>query len=113
MVKRSVPLATHKPVDTPPSAIPKSVSKAMQAELNLEITGYLSSVEYGPGERFLRGVVFGDREKRFDDGEPIRTSVIMTSQEIQGYLVVQTLNSLYVVCDWAGDGARGCSKALH
>lgn len=63
---------------SPPSAIPTSVTKAMQAELGLEITGYLSSVEYGPGERFLRGVVFGDREKRFDDGEPIRTSVIMT-----------------------------------
>ncbi|MFJ2550191.1 hypothetical protein ACIOVF_27540 [Pseudomonas sp. NPDC087612] len=113
MVKRSAPLSTHKPVVTPPSAIPTSVTKAMQAEVGLEITGYLSSVEYGPGERFLRGVVFGDREKRFDDGEPIRTSVIMTSQKIQGYLVVQTLNSLYVVCDWAGDGARGCSKALH
>ncbi|MCE1003813.1 hypothetical protein LU656_24190, partial [Pseudomonas sp. NMI1173_11] len=37
----------------------------------------------------------------------------LASQEIQGYLVVQTLNSRYVVCDWAGDGARGCSKALH
>ncbi|MDD2059116.1 hypothetical protein N5D52_18520 [Pseudomonas sp. GD03860] len=107
MVKRSVPLSTHKPVVTPPSAIPTSVAKAMQAELGLEITGYLSSVEYGPGERFLRGVVFGDREKRFDDGELIRTSIIMTSQMIQGF------NSLYVVCDWAGDGARGCSKALH
>ncbi|POF95183.1 hypothetical protein BGP83_20075 [Pseudomonas putida] len=85
----------------------------MQAELGLEITGYLSSVKYGTGELFLRGIVFGDREKRFDDGELIRTSIIMASQEIQGYLVVQTLNSRYVVCDWAGDGARGCSKALH
>lgn len=113
MVKRSAPLSTHKSVDTPPSAIPSSVTKAMQAGLGLEIAGYLSSVVYGPGERFLRGVVFGDREKRFDDGELIRTSIIMASQETRGYLVVQTLNSLYVVCDWAGEGGRGGSKALH
>ncbi|MCE1003087.1 hypothetical protein LU656_20470, partial [Pseudomonas sp. NMI1173_11] len=80
MVKRSAPLSTHKPVDTPPSSIPSSVTKAMQAELGLEITGYLSSVKYGTGELFLRGIVFGDREKRFDDGELIRTSIIMADR---------------------------------
>ncbi|MNJ64594.1 hypothetical protein D3C77_605540 [compost metagenome] len=113
MVKRRAQLSTHKAVYTPPSAIPSSVAKAMQTELGVDITAYLSSVEYGAEERFLRGIVFGDREKRFDDGELIRTSIIMVSQKVQGYLVVQTLNSLYVVCDWAGDGARGCSKAQH
>jgi hypothetical protein len=45
--------------------------------------------------------------------DPIRTSLIMGSQEIQGYLVVQTLSSRYVICDWAGDGASGNSKTQH
>lgn len=34
--------------------------------------------------------------------EPIRTAIIMDSEKIKGYLVVQTLSSRYVVCDWAG-----------
>lgn len=85
----------------------------MQIDFGLEITGYLSSVEYGTGELFLKGIVFGDRGKRFDDGDPICTSIIMGAQEIQARLVVQTLSSRYVVCDWAGDGARGSSKSQH
>lgn len=113
MVKRRSLLSTCRVVDTPFSALPSSVAKAMKVDLGLLITGYLSSVEYGTDERFLRGIVFGDREKRFDDGDAIRTSIIIASQKIQEYLVVQTLNSCYVVCDWAGDGARGCTKALH
>ncbi|MNJ68727.1 hypothetical protein D3C77_649990 [compost metagenome] len=85
----------------------------MQTEFELAISAYLSSTSYGEAELYLKGLVFGDREKRFDDGDPICTSIIMGTQVIQGYLVVQTLNSLYVVCDWAGNGARGSSKAQH
>ncbi|QHG68227.1 hypothetical protein C2H86_12335 [Pseudomonas putida] len=85
----------------------------MHTEFELEITAYLSSVEYGPHELFLRGVVFGDRERRFDDGDPIRTSNIVSYVELQGYVLARTLNSTYVVCDWAAEGARGGSKAQH
>ena len=93
--------------------MPSSVLKAMQPEFELAITAYLSSASYGEGELYLKGVVFGDREKRFDDGDFICTSTIMGIQEMQGYVVVQTLNSRYAVCDWAGDGNRGSSKATH
>ncbi|MNJ38372.1 hypothetical protein D3C77_332180 [compost metagenome] len=113
MVKRRAPLSTSKIVSVSPSAMPSTVAKAMQIEFDLVITAYLSSVEYGPSELFLRGVVFGDRERRFDDGDPICTSNIVTQEELQGYLVARTLNSTYVVCDWAADGARGGSKAQH
>ncbi|WP_256585740.1 hypothetical protein [Pseudomonas sp. 02C 26] len=113
MVKRRTPLSSSKIVDTPLAAMPSSVIKAMQIDFRWEITAFLSSVEYGSGQLFLMGFVFSDREKRFDDGDPIRTSFIMGSQEIQGYLVVQTLSSRYVVCDWAGEGARGGSKVPH
>lgn len=113
MVKRRAPLSTSKIVDVSPSAIPRTVAKAMQIEFELEVTAYLSSVEYGAHERFLKGVVFGDRERRFDDGDPIRTSNIVTYEEHQGYVVARTLNSIYVVCDWAAEGARGGSKAQN
>ncbi|SDQ92083.1 hypothetical protein SAMN05216487_4659 [Pseudomonas sp. UC 17F4] len=113
MVRRGTPLSSSKIVDTPLAAMPSSVKKAMQIDFGWEITAFLSSVEYGTGELFLEGIVFCDREKRFDDGDPIRTSFIMGSKEVQGYLVVQTLSSRYVICDWAGDGARGNSKIQH
>lgn len=113
MAKERAPLSTSKVIDASPSAIPRTVAKAMQIEFDLEITAYLCSVEYGPHELFLRGIVFGDQERRFDDGDPIRTSNIVTYEELQGYVVARTLNSTYVVCDWAADGARGGSKAQH
>lgn len=113
MVIRREPLSTSKVVDVSPSAMPSTVAKAMQIDFDLEFTAYLSSVEYWPHELFLRGIVFGDRERRFDDGDPIRTSNIVTYEELQGYLVARTLNSTYVVCEWAAGGGRGGSKAQH
>ncbi|MEC4025468.1 MULTISPECIES: hypothetical protein [Pseudomonas putida group] len=113
MVKRRAPLSTYKIVDVSPSAMPSTVAKAMQIRFELEITAYLSSVEYGPHELFLRGMVFGDRERRFEDGDPIRTSNIVTYEDLQGYVVARTLNSTYLICDWAADGGRGGSKAQH
>ncbi|MCC9007296.1 hypothetical protein K7A70_13755 [Pseudomonas putida] len=85
----------------------------MQMGFELGITAYLSSVEYGPNELFLKGVVFGDRERRLADGDPIRTSNIVTYVDLQGYVVARTLNSKYLVCDLAADGGRGGSKAQH
>jgi len=113
MTKLRAPLSSHLAVDCVPATMPSSVLKAMQTEFELVITAYLSSASYGEEELYLKGVVFGDREKRFDDGDSICTAIIMGIQEIQGYVVVQTLNSRYVVCDWAGDGGRGSSKATH
>ncbi|WP_230090905.1 hypothetical protein [Pseudomonas sp. BIGb0427] len=113
MRKLRAPLSSHRAIESVPATMPSSVLKAMQIEFELAITAYLSSASYGEGEIYLRGVVFGDREKRFDDGDPICTSFIMGTREMQGYVVVQTLNSRYVVCDWAGDGGRGSSKAAH
>lgn len=113
MVKRRAPLSTSKIVNVSPSALPITVAKAMQIGFDLEVTAFLSSVEYGAHDLFLRGIVFGDRERRFDDGDPIRTSNIVTYEEHQGYVVARTLNSTYVVCDWAAGGGRGGSKAQH
>lgn len=113
MAKRRAPLSTSKFVDVSPSAMPSTVANAIRVDFELEVTAYLSSVEYGPHELFLRGVVFGDRERRFDDGDAIRTSNIVNYEELQGYVVARTLNSIYVVCDWAAEGARGGSKAQH
>lgn len=113
MVKRRAPLSTSKIVHVSPSAMPRTVANAMRVHFELEVTAYLSSVEYGLHELFLRGVVFGDRERRFDDGDPIRTSNIVSCEELHGYLIARTLNSTYVVCDWAAEGARGGSKAQH
>ncbi|MHB0783849.1 hypothetical protein [Pseudomonas sp. NBRC 111132] len=113
MVKRRTPLSSSRIVDAPLATMPSSVIKAMQIDFGWDITAYLTSVEYGTGELFLKGIVFGDREKRFDDGDPILTSFILASEVKHGYLVVQTLNSRYVVCDWAGIGAQGSSTAQH
>ena len=112
MAKARPPLSTVRVTETLPSAIPSTVARAMQLVTG-EITAYLSSVEYGAGELFLKGIVFGDRERRFDDGDRICTSAVVTYEEHQGYLVARTLNSTYVVCDWAAEGARGGSKSLH
>ncbi|MNO43449.1 hypothetical protein D3C76_336710 [compost metagenome] len=112
MVKRA-PLSTLKIVDESPAAVPSAVARAMKVDFDFEITAYLTSVEYVQGEQFIKGHVFGDREKRFDDGNRIRTSIITSFQEAQGYLVAYTLNSRYVICDWAGEGTRGASKAQH
>lgn len=56
MVKRRAPLTTSKIVDVSPSAMPSTVAKAMHTEFDVEITAYLSSVEYGQHELSLKGV---------------------------------------------------------
>lgn len=112
MAKARPPLSTVRVTETVPSAIPNTVASAMQL-VTEEITAYLSSVEYVAGELFLKGIVFGDRKRRFNDGDRVCTSTIVTYEEHQGYQVARTLNSTYVVCDWAAEGARGGSKSLH
>ncbi|MNJ23798.1 hypothetical protein D3C77_181930 [compost metagenome] len=63
MTERRTPLSTRKTTDASPSAMPSSVVKAMQIDFGMELTGYLSSVEYGAGDQILRGIVFSDRGK--------------------------------------------------
>lgn len=113
MSKRSVPLSSHPVMDTPSITFPTSVAKAMRLSFGLEITGYLSSVRFAAGELSLQGFVFGDREQRFEDGAYIVTSIVLHSQELEGLLAVQTLRSVYVVCDWAGDYVRTAAKFHH
>jgi len=85
----------------------------MQLSFGIEITGYLSSVRYGPGELSLNGIVFGDSERRFEDGSSIITSIVLDSHELQGFSLVRSLNSVYVVTDWAGGCARAAKKTHH
>ncbi|MBI6884973.1 hypothetical protein JEU22_13750 [Pseudomonas putida] len=74
----------------------------MRRNFGVPVTAYISAAAYGPGDLYLEGVVFADRGGRFDDGDTIRTSIIMYSSTIDGFLVVQTLSSIYVVSDWLG-----------
>lgn len=85
----------------------------MDTQFDVAVTAYLSSAQYGEGEVYLTGIIFGDERKRFADGSTICTSIVIGSQELQGYLVVHTLNSSYVICDWAGDEARKNLSFIH
>lgn len=85
---------------------PCGVLKAMGVQFEVAVTAYLASAQYGEGEAYLTGLIFGDERKRFDDGTAIFTSIILGSQEVQGYLIVHTLSSSYVVCEWAEDEAK-------
>lgn len=113
MSKPRAPLSTDKPVTSYPAAIPSRVAKAMGTQFDVAVTAYLSSAQYGEGDVYLTGIVFGDDRQRFADGTAIFTSIIIGSQELQGYLVVHTLNSSYVVCDWAGSEARKNVSYIH
>ncbi|MNJ54653.1 hypothetical protein D3C77_501040 [compost metagenome] len=113
MSKPRAPLSTDKPVKSYPAAIPSGVAKAMDTQFDLAVSAYLSSVQYGEGEVYLTGVIFGDDRKRFADGTTIFTSIIMGSEEQQGYLIIHTLNSSYVICDWAGSEAKQNLCFIH
>lgn len=96
MVKSRVPLSSCPVEETPAITIPSSVAKAKQRSFGVEITGFLSSVRYGAGELSLKGIVFGDRERRFEDGSSIITSIVLDSQELHGFLVVQKIGRAHV-----------------
>lgn len=113
MSKLIAPLTSYKTQESNPASIPSGVLKAMQIQFELPVTAYLTSVQYGEGEVYLTGIIFGDERKRFANGTTIFTSVIMGTQEVEGYLVVHTLNSSYVICDWAGDEAKKNVNFIH
>jgi len=106
MSKPRDPLSTYMPQENYPASIPSEVVKAMQIQFDLNVTAYLTSVQYGEGEVYLKGIIFGDKRQRFVNGTAIFTSPIISVHELQGYLFAHTLNSSYVICDWAGAGAE-------
>ncbi|MEW4948625.1 hypothetical protein [Pseudomonas asiatica] len=113
MTKKRAPLSTC-PVDPKVAVtLPTSVVKAMRTEFGVPITAFISAAAYGAGNMYLEGVVFADRGGRFDDGDTIRTSIILNSEAVDGFLVVQTLSSIYVVADWLGGTFSEASISNH
>lgn len=113
MIKKRAPLSTRHAVDDPPVTVPRIVLKAMEINFKFPITAYLSAAVFGAGELYIEGFVFKDSGRRFDDGAMIRTSIIMSSHIVEGFLVVQTLSSTYVICDWAGVDATAQTRFKH
>lgn len=113
MNRNGVPLASFPIADFQTVRLPSGVVNAMQSSWDFEITAYLTNVQYGSKELYLQGIIYGDRDKRFEDGSTIQTSIIIDTQQSQDYLVVRTLSSLYIVCEWAGDSARENSRIKH
>lgn len=80
-------------------SLPAPVKDAMSRDFGEDITGYLYGVQvYGYS---IIGIIFGDRNHRFLDGTPIQTSSVVNADVINEYVVVETLNSRYVVCEVA------------
>lgn len=113
MPKKRVPLSTRHIDQDGAAALPTSVVKAMEVNFGMPVTAYISAAAYGAGDMYLEGLVYADRESRFDDGDIIRTSIILDSTTVEGFLVVRTLSSLYVVCDWRGGRVSETSIAGH
>lgn len=82
-----------------PVSIPAMVLDAMATDFGVAITGYLICAA-AEGVTLI-GIVFGDNRGRFKNGHSIRTSVVTGRQVIQGHVIVETLNSRYVICNWA------------
>lgn len=113
MAKKRVPLSTCLADRNVAAALPTSVVNAMRKDFGVPVTAFISAAAYGPGNMYLEGVVFADRGGRFDDGDTIRTSVILNSEVVEGFLVVQTLSSIYVVADWLGGTFAEASISNH
>lgn len=87
----------HEIVD--PVLVPTNVLTAMKKDFCVPITGYLTCA--AAEGTCLVGIVFGDNTGRFANGHSIRTSVVLERQLMHGYVIVETLNSRYVICDWS------------
>ena len=83
------------------STIPSIVVKALKVDFGRPVTAYLCYARfYG---YCAIGLVFGDRLGRFADGNAIHTSNVMNRTIVNGYAVLETLNSYYVICTWASE----------
>lgn len=90
---------------------PAMVLDAMATDFGVAINGYLICAA-AEGVTLI-GIVFGDNKRRFKNGHSIRTSAVMGQQVIHGYVIVDTLNSRYVVCDWAQEGLGTRFTGVH
>jgi hypothetical protein len=83
-------------------AMPNAIIEAMNIDFGRLVTAYLCNVILEGRVAF--GNVFADRFRRFNHGNGIHTSNILSKPVVKGYVLLETLNSVYVVCTWAGDG---------
>lgn len=113
MAKKRAPLSTCHADRNVAAALPTSVVNAMRRDFGVPVTAYISAAAYGQGDLYLEGVVFADRGGRFDDGDTIRTSLILNSEAVEGFLIVQTVSSIYVVADWLGGTFSEASISNH
>lgn len=113
MAKNRAPLSTCHADPKVAATLPTSVINAMRSDFGVPVTAFISAAAYGPGNMYLEGVVFADRGGRFDDGDTIRTSIILNSEAVEGFLIVQTLSSIYVVADWLGGTFSEASISNH
>nr|WP_314576515.1 hypothetical protein [uncultured Pseudomonas sp.] len=96
-----IKLASSVPDANEYAGLPKEVVAAIDVDFPVSITGYLCNVEI---EGYCAiGVIFRDGAARFRTGATIRTSSIVSCDLIQGYVVLETLNSWYVACSWAAE----------
>lgn len=79
--------------------IPLSVLDAMDKNFGEGITAFLCAVLLDGFS--VNGIIFGDRTGRFRDGASIRTSTVIGAEMVSGYVVLETLNSRYVICDFS------------
>jgi hypothetical protein len=89
-------------LETEMLAMPNAVVEAMNIDFGLPVTAYLCNVVLEG--QVAMGNVFVDRFRRFNHGNGIHTSNILSKPGVKGYVLLETLNSVYVVCTWAGDG---------
>ncbi|MEE4697095.1 hypothetical protein V2K91_17780 [Pseudomonas alliivorans] len=80
-------------------SMPSSVLHAKEKVSDEDITAYLCAVQLDGFS--VNGIIFGDRTGRFRDGATVRTSTVIGAEMVSGYVVLETLNSRYVICDFS------------
>jgi hypothetical protein len=92
--------------------IPMMVRAAKEINFGISVTAYLCHVSFRG--RCAVGIVFCDVFGRFEDGHGIHTSNIMSKVMVGSHTILRTVNSVYIVCSWSGEGleTRMCHR-LH
>jgi len=82
--------------------IPMMVRAAKEINFGISVTAYLCHVSFRG--RCAVGIVFCDVFGRFEDGHGIHTSNIMSKVMVGSHTILRTVNSVYIVCSWSGEG---------